>query len=73
MKTTTVTRGSRSLRKTTLKKARIGGEQENPDIVITLNRKHPSTRTEFVIDVLESAGGCGTIRKRPPTGMERLS
>jgi hypothetical protein len=56
---TTVTRGARSLRKTTLTKTRIDGEQENPDIVITLNRKHPSTRTEFVIDVLESAGTRG--------------
>ncbi len=59
MKTTTVTRGSRSLRKTPISKTRIGEEQENPDIVITLNRKHPSTRTEFVIDVLESAGAAG--------------
>ena len=59
MKTTTVTRGARPLRKTTLSKTRIGREQENSDIVITLNRKHPSTRTEFVIDVLESVGTRG--------------
>jgi hypothetical protein len=56
---TTITRGARSLRKTTLTKTRIGEKQENPDIVITLNRKHPSTRSEFVIDVLESAGASG--------------
>ena len=39
--------------------ARTVEEQENSDIVIALNRKHPATRTEFVIDALESAGKRG--------------
>ena len=43
-------------KKPTSTKAYVDKDEENPEIVITLNREHPSTREEFVIDVLESAG-----------------
>ncbi len=34
---------------------------ESPEIVITLNRKHPSTRKNFVIDALLAAGSEGVF------------
>ena len=54
-----MTRRSTSLKKTSISKVRIGKEQENSDIVITLSRKRPATRVEFVVDALESAGARG--------------
>ena len=56
---TTLPRGLRSPKKTAISKARIDDDQKNPDIVITLNRKRPVTRAEFVIDALESVGAPG--------------
>jgi hypothetical protein len=55
----TAKRGSLSLKKLTLTKARIDEEQENSEIIIRLNRKRPFTRREFVIYTLESAGKRG--------------
>jgi hypothetical protein len=49
------------LKKHTSTKVRIDEGLESPEIVITLNRGHPATREEFVIDVLESAGEEGSF------------